>query len=163
MAVALGIAVMYLGALIDVIDLTVAAVASLLMVFIYVEIGRPYTYLVWIGTSLLAFLLFPQSLLWLEYFLLFGSWPILKGFVERLPRLAWIPVKFAIFNALLWVCVGLCGLILGVPFFDGETQLWNVLLYLLCNVTFFVYDFFLTVMARLYFARFRQKVMRLLK
>ena len=54
--VALSILFLVLGAFVDVLDLSACALASLLVVFVYIEIGSPYTYLVWLATSLTAFL-----------------------------------------------------------------------------------------------------------
>ena len=56
---ALGTVFMVLGGFIEVLDLTVCALASLLVAFVYIEIGAPYYWLVWICTSLCSALLFP--------------------------------------------------------------------------------------------------------
>ena len=48
MMVALSTAFMVLGAAINVLDLTVCALASMLVVFVYIEIGSYYPWLVWI-------------------------------------------------------------------------------------------------------------------
>ena len=53
MIVALGTVFMKLGSIIEVFDLTAAALASMLVAFVYVEIGSPYTWLVWLATSFL--------------------------------------------------------------------------------------------------------------
>ena len=42
------------------IDLTVLMLSSLLMVFVYIEIGPPYTYLTWLGSTLLSLIFFPM-------------------------------------------------------------------------------------------------------
>ena len=69
MMVALGTAFMVLGAVIDALDLSVCAVASMLVVFVYLEIGSYYPWLVWICTSLATALLYPGKILWVEYLL----------------------------------------------------------------------------------------------
>ena len=72
MMVALGTAVMVLGAVIEVLDLSVCALASMLVVFIYLEIGSYYPWLVWICTSLAPALIYPGSIIWVEYKTLLG-------------------------------------------------------------------------------------------
>ena len=77
MATALGAALMSIGAVWEVVDMALAAVASFLVVIILIEVGSPYPWLVWITTSLITFLFFPGSTVWLMYFV-FGVFPILK-------------------------------------------------------------------------------------
>ena len=93
MMVALGTAVMVLGAVVEVFDLSVCAIASLLVVFTYIEIGSYYPGLVWICTSLATALIYPSSLMWAEYLLVFGLYPLIKVYIERLPKWTWIILK----------------------------------------------------------------------
>ena len=172
---ALAVAIMTLGAVVETVDLTMAALASLTAVLIYVEIGAPYTYLSWIVTSLLMALLFPQSLMWAEYLLIFGVYPFLKGYIERLPRLAWPFVKFAYFNLALLGLLLVLQLILGVrvlgegadpsllidiPALRGNVPLLAAILAALGNVTLYAYDLFLTVVMRLYCLKYRERFKR---
>ena len=163
MLVALGVAFMALGAVIEVMDLSVCAVASLLVVFVYIEIGSPFVWLVWLCTSLATFLFFPGSIIWIEYFLVFGIYPILKAFFERTPRIFWIPIKLIYINAIIWLLSLGVRLILGIPFFDGETFLVNAVIYIVINVAFFVYDMFITVSVRIYFGKIRHRFSKFLK
>ena len=160
---ALGAALLAFGAFIEVADLAIAAVVSLFVVMVYIEIGSPYTYLVWICTALATALMFPGSVVWVEYLLVFGIWPILKGFVERLRRPFWIPLKLVYINVVIWVLFFAFELIFGIPFFESEHILMRALLYLLINVTFIVYDMFITVMTRLYFLKYRDRFKRFFK
>ena len=161
--VALGVAFMALGAVLEVLDLSVCALASLIVVFIYIEVGSPYTWLVWICTSLISALVFPGSILWVEYLLVFGIYPILKAYFERLPRAFWWVVKLVFFNLVIWALFAIVEFILGLPFFEGDSLFWKAMLYLLMNVAFVAYDMFLTVMVRLYFEKFRKRFIRFLK
>ena len=56
MIVALGAAIMVIGAYIGIMELSMGAFASVLMAFVFIEIGSPYTYGVWLCTSLATFL-----------------------------------------------------------------------------------------------------------
>ena len=80
--VALSTAIMLLGAVIEVLDLSVCAIASLLVVFIYLEIGSYYPWLVWICTTLATALIYPGSAIWVEYALIFGLYPLIKALDE---------------------------------------------------------------------------------
>lgn len=145
------------------IDLTILMLSSFCMVFVYLEIGPPYTYLTWIVSTLLTLLFFPARYFWILYFFLFGIYPILKGVLERLPRVLWLLCKLVYFNATLWVVILLLRLVLGVDLLDGDVVWWNVLLYALANIAFVVYDLFITVIVRIYIAKYREKVRRLLR
>ncbi len=160
---ALGAAVMILGAVIEVLDLTVCAFASLIMVFVYLEIGSPYTFLVWICTTLASALMYPGSIVWIEYFLVFGIYPIIKAYVERLPKWSWLIVKLVYINAVVWALFFLVELVLGVPFFEDNILWLKIATYVLMNVAFIAYDMFITVMVKFYYDKLRRRFSKFLK
>lgn len=161
--VALGTTFMILGAVIEVLDLTVCALASLLVVFIFLEIGSYYPWLVWICTTLTTALLYPASLLWIEYLLIFGIYPLLKAYIEKLPKWSWIIVKLVYANAVVLALYFVCERLLGVPFFTDEAAWLRVVTYILTNVAFVAYDFFITVMVRAYYEKLRPRFKSFLK
>ena len=163
MIVALGTVLMVVGGLVEMLDLTVCAVASLLVAFVYIEIGSPYTWLVWICTSLATFLCMPGKFIWLIYFLIFGIYPILKAYVEKLPHGAWLILKFLFINAMLWLLIFGFELILGIPFFAVDKLWLKAGVYIVMNVAFVAYDVFITVLVRFYFERLRHRFRNFLK
>lgn len=163
MVVALSTVFMVLGAVVDVLDLSVCALASVLVAFVYIEIGSPYTWLVWICTSLATFICFPGSIIWMEYFLVFGIYPILKAYIEKLPRRIWLIIKLLFINAIIWVLIFCVELILGIPFFAVDKLWLKAAIYVLMNVAFIAYDLFITVLVRVYFQKFRPRLKSFLK
>ncbi len=163
MMVALGTAVMALGAVIEMLDLTVCAFASLLVVFVYLEIGAYYPWLVWICTTLATALIFPGSVLWVEYALIFGIYPLIKAYIERLPRWSWLIIKLVYINAVIWGIFCISELLLGIPFFGEEGKVLAVITYILMNVAFIAYDFFIVVMVRFYSVKLRPRFKKFLK
>ena len=161
--VALGTVFMVIGATIEVLDLTVCAMASLLVVFVFLEIGSYYPWLVWICTSLATALIYPGSLVWVEYALIFGIYPLIKAYIEKLPRWTWLIVKLVYINAVIWGLFAICELLLGLPFFDTDGMVMTVILYVLMNVAFIAYDLFITVMVRFYFLKLRPRFKKFLK
>ncbi len=160
---ALGVVLMALGSVIDLIDLSVCALVSLFVVFAYIEIGTSYAWGVYLATSLLSLILLPSKLIFAEYVLVFGIYPLLKAMIERLPRWTWLPIKLVFVNAIIWILVLVCELLLGVPFIEGNTLIMKIGFYLLVNITFVVYDIFITVMVRFYFDKLRRRFKQLLK
>ena len=162
MATALGSALMAIGAVWDVVDMALAALASFLVVIILIEVGSPFTWLVWITTSLCTFLFFPGSTVWLMYFV-FGVFPILKYYIERLKRPLWLPLKLLYVNACIIGLIYALDFIFGTPLFLTENLIVKVLLYAVLNFAFFAYDRLLTLLIRLYNTKYRQRFRHLFK
>ena len=171
MSIALGVLFMTLGYFIEVFDLTVSALCSVLMVFVFIEIGAPYTFLVWIGTSILGALFFTGSLAWGSYFLVFGIYPILKAYIERTKRIFWIPIKLIEFIISGAALIALSEYVLGIPFFgevnipllEGKEIIYKIFVFVAMIVAFFLYDICLTFAVRFYFSNFRKRISSLLK
>lgn len=163
MMVALGTVMMVIGAIFEVLDLTACAMASMLVVFIYIEIGSYYPWLVWVCTSLATGLLYPASLMWAEYALVFGIYPLIKAYIEKLPKWSWFLVKLGYINSVIWALFFICEKLLGLPFFGEEGTGMIIAVYVLMNVAFIAYDLFITVMVRFYYDKFRPRFKKFLK
>ena len=168
--VAMGTVFMAIGAYVEALDLTTVALASLLMVFVYIEIGSPYTWLVWLCTTLASALMYFGSPIWVEYFLVFGIYPVIKGYIERLPRSIWLLLKL-IYANLTFAALAL-GLefVLKIPFlaenedfFGLPTYAVYIIIGIVLNIAFVAYDFFINVMVRYYMQRLRSRFKSLLK
>ena len=162
MATALGSALMAIGAVWELVDMALAALASFLVVIILIEVGSPYPWLVWITTSLITFLFFPGSTVWLMYFV-FGVFPILKYYIEKLKRLFWFPLKLIYVNACIIGLMYAMDFIFGLPLFETDLLILKIALYAVLNVAFFAYDRLLTLLVRLYNEKYRHRFRRLFK
>ena len=152
---ALGVVILYLGAIIEALDLSLAALAPILVIYVAIELGGHWPWLVYLTTGLLAFLVLPQKFGALVYLLFTGVYPMVKQLAERrLPRLLALAVKLVSFNLSLGVGF-LCLRALGVPP-DFGIPLPYVLLF--CEVTFLLYDFVLTRFISIYVYRWRQRL-----
>ena len=58
---ALSVLILYLGALIEVLDLSVSAMASLVIVLIVIEMGHSYAWLTYLAVSILSLILLPPK------------------------------------------------------------------------------------------------------
>ena len=152
---ALGVALMFAGSVAQVLDLTGAAVASVIVIYAVIELGGVWPYLIFAVTGGLALLLLPDKFAAVAYVLFIGYYPIVKSAAERkLPRIAaWI-LKFALLNA------ALTGIIAAMRFLfhSAETEIsFTPLVYALCNVAFLVYDIALTRLISFYYARLQKR------
>jgi hypothetical protein len=164
MMVALGTVIMILGAVIEVLDLTVCALAALTVVFIYLEIGSYYPWLVWICTSLATLLLYPGSLVWAEYFLVFGIYPLIKAYIERLPKWTWLLIKLVYINVVVMSIFAVSELVLPNSFFkEGVGTGMKIFTWVLLNAAFVAYDFFISTMVRFYYVKLRPRFKKFLK
>ncbi len=101
MLAALGVVIMALGSLIEALDLTTAALASMLCIYAVIELGRGYPWMIWAVTSLLSLLLLPYPKTPALFYLLMGFYPILKERMEALPRWVCFLWKLVVIHVML--------------------------------------------------------------
>lgn len=152
---ALGVILLALGSLLQVLDLTMAAVASILVIFAVIELGGKWPFLIYAVTALLSMLLVPYKTAALAYLCFAGYYPMLKALLEgHLPRAwGWV-LKILIFNAGLSLA-----LFLAFKLFTGfeVTQTWYYWLLPACSLVFVVYDIALTRLIGAYLYKWRTR------
>lgn len=157
MLCALGFIILALGAFIEVIDLSVAVIASLLCVYAVIEMGGIYPWLIWIVTSVLALLLLPQKTPALFYALFAGFYPMVKEKAEGKfrPTIA-IPIKLAVFHVSLLAMYGILRLFLPTEL-EGLAGGWVLVgLYVAAVAVFLLYDYALTKLISGYLFKLRR-------
>ena len=168
---ALGVVTQFLGAMIETLDLSMAALASFFCIFSVIELGGAYPWLIYAVTSVLSIVLMPYSLGGWFYLLFFGFYPILKEKIEALKRpLSW-GIKLIVLNiALIFGTFIAYLLIFGKlennSFFDAfffvfggeKTGKWVAVgTYALFNGVFVLYDVALTRLITFYVFKLRKK------
>ena len=156
MLAALGVVLLGLGAFVETLDLTTAALASILCVWAVIEMGGAYPWMIWAATALIGLLLLPQKSP-AVFYLFIGCYPMVKEKLEKLPRLPCILLKLAVLHVMMvlaWLVMRL--------FFPAEAQLgfgWMLLaLYVLGLAAFLIYDFALTRLITFYIRRLRDRL-----
>ena len=158
MLCALGVIVLGLGAVIEVIDLTVAVIASLLTVYAIIEMGGAYPWLIWAVTSIIALLFLPLKTPVLFYALLTGYYPIIKQKIER--RFARIPawsIKFGVLAVSIGIIWGTAQLFLPDLMESPNGWIAIVAALVLAVLAFVLYDICLTRLITLYFVRWQKR------
>lgn len=147
---ALGVIILFLGSVIEIIDITTAALSSFLIVVCMIELGGYMPFLVYIATSVLSFLLLPNKTVVVMYVLFFGFYPILKKYIEKTPYiLSWV-IKFATFNAVFFVYY-----FVATKLFSVSLEQLKIYIVLLLNVIFFTFDLALSLFVTAYVKKFR--------
>ncbi len=160
MLAALGTVLLLLGSFVEIADLSAAALASFLVVFVFIELGGGWAVALWGITALLSLLLFPSGAS--VFYGVLGLYPLLKALYEKLPRaLEWV-LKMLTCNAILAVYILLGRFVLMLP--DGILYGWLLWAFVgLANVTFVLYDIALSRAIVYYGLRLRAKFSKLLK
>ncbi len=156
MMCALGVVVLYLGSVVEVLDISMAVIASLFAVFAVIEYGMAEAWTVYAVTSVLSLVLLPQKLPAVMYLLFFGFYPIVKERIEKLRRkvLQWV-IKEAIFNVCLILLMLLVKWLVAL---DGHNLfVFEAVFFILANGTFVIYDIALTRLISMYLFRLRKK------
>ena len=153
---AMGVILLYVGAVVEVMDVSVAVLASLACVFAVIEYGKSAPWLVFAVTSILSLILLPQKSPALMYTLFFGFYPILKERFEKMnPAVCWA-LKEAVFN------VSLVLIIISLRFllFSGVDipLMMYVIAIAVCEVIFLLYDLALTRLISLYVYKIRKRL-----
>ena len=148
---------LFIGSVITVMDLSAAALASLVVVIATIEIKSYYPYLIWIVTSILGFLLLPDKFGTIVFACFAGYYPMLKSGLERFSPIVSRIAKILAFNVALTAILALSKYV----FFTPDTELgFSVAVYGVCNIVFILFDIALTKMIGLYIVKLRSKLFK---
>ncbi len=168
--VALSVVLMFLGSLVEVLDLVMLFVASLFLAFAVIEFGGGWPWMIYAATSVIGVLILPNKFVVCEYAVVVGLLPMLKSYFEKLPRVAGALLKYLSFNLLFGGAVALFYLVLGMPYaavtvfsLTIPAYFVPVVLFALGNLCYFCYDILLTRMITLYYFKFRDRIRRALR
>ena len=166
---ALGVVILYIGSLIEIMDLTAVFVASFLVVIAILELKAPWHFLLWVVTSLLSLLLLPNKFCAFEYAIFGGLYPILKYYYEKYSRKMANILKIISFNVLFFVAVFVFIFLFGL----GEIELpilgtvtptaYVAAMAVLANIVFVLYDILLTRFIIIYEHKYRKRMKRIFK
>ena len=159
---ALAVAVLSLGSLLGVLDLTAAALASFLVVLLHVELGGRWAVAYWLVTSALSLLLIHQNSAAL-FFAAAGLYPLLKALLERLPPIGEWALKLLTFGGMLAAYLLLGTYVFMLPDLTEMTPLllWGMVA--MATAAFVLYDLVLTRLIIYYGVRLRARFARFFK
>lgn len=156
MLVALGVIFLGIGALIEVLDISMAVIASICVIIPMIEYGKGTPWMVYAAISVLSLLLLPNKFPATLFALFAGFYPILKEKLERKNTvIRWI-LKELIFNISLSIIV----LLYFFLFFKGTIQVpWMIAIaIILAEFVFILYDKAISKLIRIYVMEFRHRL-----
>ncbi|MBR6563653.1 MAG: hypothetical protein IKK70_06930 [Clostridia bacterium] len=149
---------LFIGSLFQTLDLSAAALGSIVILIAYVELGTAYSLGVYLSASILSFLLLPYKSAAIVFAFFAGFYPVLKVTLNKIKPL---PLSYAVrilcFNVFLTLAILAATFIFHV---EAEYLVFEIILYLLCNVTFVVYDLALERVAVYYVNKIRPKLFK---
>ena len=167
---ALGAVLLCAGRLFDgSLDLSMAALASLIAVWAAEEMGGVYPWLIWLVTALLALLLIPLNTAAWEYLVFAGLYPMLRVLLEKVPLVPRILIKQVLFNAVIALGVLILWPLLfpaaqSYPaalgaFLGGQGVHWaySLAVGITANLAFVLYDFVIGRFIKAYRVSFRDR------
>ncbi len=156
MLTALGVALLWFGAVTDILDISLCFAASLIIAFSRIELGKKASFLIYLATGVLSFFILPTKFISLIYLFFAGNYPLLKNLAE-------VRIKNGILLTVIKT-VYFCAAI-------GATLLLSRYILLINDglaielVTFFLgvgacilFDFVLTRLISLYFIKLRKRL-----
>lgn len=172
MATALSV-VLLLLTMFDILSISVAAMASLIIMVCVMELSRGWALGVWAATSIIGFLVVPNKEGVLLYIAFFGYYPILKGIIESKikNRILEYVIKLTIYNAAVFAAEYILFKVMNIPlteFLDVKEGSWLAqhimpILFVAVNVLFFMLDYLYTAFATLYLHRWQKRFRKLFK
>lgn len=141
MMTALAAAIMLIGGVLGIGTYVSPMISGILLIPIGIKYGKNYHFMLWAAVSILSFILVPDIEQSLMFFAIFGLYPIIRCYFEKLPKLLGVIIKLLYFNAvtilLEWIVISI--------FMPETLEVWfTVTLLILGNVTFIMYDFILS-------------------
>ena len=153
---ALSVVLLYVGSVTQVLDMTMAVLASLCTVVAVIEYGGMTPWLVYAVGGILALIIVPYPETAFMYILFFGFYPILKEKLEKKKRwISWL-LKEVIFNISLCVMALLSKFLFVAE--DAEPVIVTVLFFILAEIAFPLYDIALTRLITIYIFKIRPKL-----
>jgi hypothetical protein len=163
---ALGVIFLYLGVILNMLDMSAAVLASLLFLFCVLELGYGYGFAVYVMISVLGFIVLPSVSPAVMFLGLFGYVPITKfGFERIFKKFSWVP-KLILHNGVFALFFFLFGKFLGFTTennFGIPASVIVVIYFVLANALFFLCDVLYARLVRIYLKKYREKIWKYLK
>ena len=152
----LSVVIMAMSALYPSLSYCIPMVAGALLLVPSIEFGTGTALTAYAAVCIISMILLPEKEAPLMYVFLFGLYPIVKKYFERIPKrpLEYL-AKFAFFNVTAVAAVLIATFLLGIPLDeDGTLGKWAVpVLLALANAVFPLYDYTLTLAVTVYVRR----------
>lgn len=152
--IALTIIILFLNNIMPISTLTFLTISSLLVPIAIIRGSLRGAFLVYIGSSILGFLLLPKDIV-LFYFIFFGIYGIIKHYIEKLNKFYLeVILKLIFFNIILLISYFFLNEFINI----NENNLPLYALFILGQAAFLIYDYALTVLISWYLSQIHKRI-----
>ncbi len=144
--------------------LALPALSGVMFLSVMIEVNAAWAGITYGVVAVLSFFITADQQAWALFTVFFGYYPVLKFTLEKNRRHAVVwGLKYLLFNLALALYVVACLFLFQVDLSSMQNMLvWAApLMFVLCNVVFFIYDRALSGLAFLYWKRLHPVVQRL--
>ena len=164
MLAALSITLMFLGSIIWAFTYIAPLVSSIIMIIICDTANRKNALITYAAISIISAIFLPDKECALTYVFFFGYYVIIREYLQKIrPKALSILIKALIYNIGIISSQLILVYVFGIPF-DGFWGIWGiVILILVANLVFFIYELMLSRVITLYEIKYKNRVHNLLK
>ena len=153
---ALCVVFLFVGSLFQTMDLSAAAIASIVVLIAYIEPGKGWSLGVYAVSSILSLLLLPQKTAAAVFAFFVGFYPILKVLINGIkPKWLSYVARIACFNLFLTLLIYVSTELLGIK---EDFLAFGYIIYGLSNVVFVIFDIALERISVTYISTIRPKL-----
>ena len=153
---ALCVVFLFVGSLFQTMDLSAAAIASIVVLIAYIELGKGWSLGVYAVSSILSLLLLPQKTAAAVFAFFVGFYPILKVLINGIkPKWLSYVARIACFNLFLTLLIYVSTELLGIK---EDFLAFGYIIYGLSNVVFVIFDIALERISVTYISTIRPKL-----
>lgn len=158
---ALVLVLMFMTGLVPIATIALPALAGLALIPVTAQLGLAWGFGVYAATGVLSLILAPDREAGVYYLLFFGYYPVLTAVLGRIrSKPVLYSVKFLIFNAAVLVSGWIVSSVLGIEMEELPVigKYTVVLLWVLANIMFILYDIALGRIISMYYAKMHEKL-----
>lgn len=139
------VAVIFFGSLLDIIDVSTAALAGIVILISIYKTDIRYSLAIYFASSVLSVLLVSQKTAPVFFSLIFGSYPFIWYYSSKIKKIiVSYLIKILFFNALLLISVFLIKEL--IASYIDEPTLILIALIILVNIVFLLYDYVFSIL-----------------
>lgn len=161
---ALSVVLLFLGTVISVFAYVSPMICGAVLIASLRNVNEKSAWLIYSAVSIISFLFMADKECSLTYIFFFGYYPIIKSKIDRIKnKILRLFLKLIIFNSGIIISQLICFYIFGIPF-DNIFGKWTVLvLLLLVNLLFILYDKLIFMIDLIYMKKYYSKVKNLFR
>jgi len=145
-----------IGSLFQTLDLSAAAIGSIIVLIAFIEMGKGWAFGVYISASALSLLILPNKTAAVLFAVFAGFYPIIKEPLNKIKPF-WLSflIRVLSFNVLLTALIFISKKLLGL---EEDYLNFGIVIYALCNLAFIAYDFAIERISITYVTRIRPRI-----